>query len=335
MESQKEPASYLLPTNQLHPIEYHVQLNVTDIHEEYRNERSNSMLEREMEEIDSDDFLDEISGCVKILYQIQAAEITTLKLHALDIRLIQAPVWHYCNVKEGASVTPGNKMSVSEKQGSELELTIKYNPNDEYFQFEFPQKISNETFSHGILTIHYVTSGITNEERTGIFKRKYASPGRGNRFGFYSQFEPCNARQAFPCVDQPSTKAYFKFTFVIPTFQMAVSNSFIETEKIIKVSPRPVGIAIESEEEPEKKTEELIEARSVEFLPTNFMSTYLIGFSIGEFHHLESIAEVNLYKDLQLCGKKKVPIRIYTPLGRSEEGRFALEVGVKTYLPNG
>ena len=44
------------------------------------------------------------------------------------------------------------------------------------------------------------------------------------------------------------------------------------------------------------------------------MSTYLVAFAIGEFDYIEEVLS------------NGVVARIYTPLGKKEQGRFALQV---------
>ena len=52
----------------------------------------------------------------------------------------------------------------------------------------------------------------------------------------------------------------------------------------------------------------------VTYAQTPIMSTYLLAFIVGEFDYVE--------------GKSSdgVLVRVYTPLGRKEQGEFALEV---------
>lgn len=47
---------------------------------------------------------------------------------------------------------------------------------------------------------------------------------------------------------------------------------------------------------------------------TPIMSTYLVAFVVGEFDFIEEVL------------KNGVVARVYTPLGKTEQGRFALEV---------
>ena len=56
----------------------------------------------------------------------------------------------------------------------------------------------------------------------------------------------------------------------------------------------------------------------IKFGETPIMSTYLLAFCIGEFDYVEQYT------------KENVRIRVYTPVGSSEQGKFALGVGVET-----
>lgn len=58
----------------------------------------------------------------------------------------------------------------------------------------------------------------------------------------------------------------------------------------------------------------------VKFASTPVMSTYLVAFVIGEYDYVESQSSDG------------ITVRVYTPVGKSEQGKFALEVRV---LPGG
>lgn len=60
--------------------------------------------------------------------------------------------------------------------------------------------------------------------------------------------------------------------------------------------------------------------RLVKFQRTPIMSTYLVAVVVGEFDYVED-------KD-----SDGVLVRVYTPVGKSEQGKFALEVA-KHSLP--
>lgn len=52
----------------------------------------------------------------------------------------------------------------------------------------------------------------------------------------------------------------------------------------------------------------------MKFATTPIMSTYLVAFVIGEYDHVESQSSDG------------VTVRVYTPVGKAEQGKFALEV---------
>lgn len=55
------------------------------------------------------------------------------------------------------------------------------------------------------------------------------------------------------------------------------------------------------------------------FEKTPIMSTYLLAFVVGEYDYIED-------KD-----RNGILIRVYTPLGKKEQGQFALDVSKKFY----
>lgn len=67
----------------------------------------------------------------------------------------------------------------------------------------------------------------------GFYRSKYKptvepSPGTAKQgddyYMFSTQFEACDARRAFPCLDEPNLKATFEFEIEIPEDQVALSN---------------------------------------------------------------------------------------------------------------
>ncbi|XP_069093602.1 puromycin-sensitive aminopeptidase isoform X2 [Pleurodeles waltl] len=131
----------------------------------------------------------------------------------------------------------------------------------------------------------------------GFYRSKYTTPSSEVRYAAVTQFESTDARRAFPCWDEPSIKATFDITLVVPKDKVALSNM-----NILERKPYPDDAT-------------LVE---VKFARSPVMSTYLLAFVVGEYDFVETKSSDG------------VLVRVYTPIGKSEQGRFALEVAAKT-----
>lgn len=110
-----------------------------------------------------------------------------------------------------------------------------------------------------------------------------------------TQFESTDARQAFPCWDEPAIKAKFSINLVIPRGLTGLSNMNITAK------------------------EELPNGRvRVKFHESPIMSTYLVAWVVGD---LESIETVN---------KHGVTVRVFSTKGTVGQGHFALDVASRT-----
>jgi aminopeptidase N len=105
---------------------------------------------------------------------------------------------------------------------------ISYDKKSERVTLNFPSEILP---SHALLEINF--TGILNSSMAGFYRSKYkpavtpaASVAKDDEYHymFSTHFEACNARQAFPCFDEPNLKATFDFEIEIPEGQVALSN---------------------------------------------------------------------------------------------------------------
>jgi alanyl aminopeptidase len=108
----------------------------------------------------------------------------------------------------------------------------------------------------------------------------------------FTQFESTDARDAFPCFDEPSYKTPWQLTLHVPAQDLAVSNSPIASEK----------------------TENGV--KTYVFRETKPLPSYLVALAVGPFE----------FVDAGFAGKNRVPVRIVTPKGRAGEAKYAAEV---------
>ena len=154
--------------------------------------------------------------------------------------------------------------------------------------------VFSEPLEPGPARLDIEFTGQLNDKMHGFYRSLYHVDGE-ERTMAVTQFEATDARRAFPCWDEPARKAVFAVTLVVPEDRVAVSN----------MPPREIETGADG-------------LKTVRFADTPVMSTYLLAFIVGEFDHVETETE------------EGVTVRVYTPLGRREQGRFALEVAAKT-----
>ncbi|XP_015696321.2 aminopeptidase M1-D [Oryza brachyantha] len=143
----------------------------------------------------------------------------------------------------------------------------------------------------GVLGMNF--DGTLNDQMRGFYRSKYEYKGETKNMAV-TQFESVDARRCFPCWDEPSFKAKFKLTLEVPTELVALSNMPIANETIAG----PI--------------------KTVEYEESPLMSTYLVVIVVGLFDYIEGVTSE---------GNK---VRVYTQVGKSNQGKFALDVGVKS-----
>ena len=132
-------------------------------------------------------------------------------------------------------------------------------------------------------------SGKINQQGQGLFYMRYQEQGTGaKKIALGTQFEATDARRFFPCWDEPSFRARFRFTAVVPENWLAVSNMPVESETKIG------------------------NGKEVRFAMTPSMASYLNVFVAGELDLIETRA----------AGTQ---IRVIATKGKAEWGRYALE----------
>lgn len=111
-----------------------------------------------------------------------------------------------------------------------------------------------------VLSIAY--AGKINPNPAGLFYLDYDTPS-GKKRALFTQFENSDARRFVPCWDEPNRKATFTITAIVPSGEMALSNT-----PISKSEPLPGGLS------------------RVTFQTSPKMSSYLLFFGLGEFERV-------------------------------------------------
>lgn len=178
----------------------------------------------------------------------------------------------------------------NKESGADPAVTqISYHLKDNTVSFLFD---SDLPLGAGSVLISF--DGILNGDMAGFYKSSYSDADGKKKVMASTQFEALDARRAFCCWDEPARKATFSVTMIIPSELTAISNM-----PAISTSNLPAG------------------KKRVVFDISPKMSTYLLAWAVGEFDYIQGIT------------KHGVTIRIFSPPGRADEGKFALDVGVR------
>ena len=149
-----------------------------------------------------------------------------------------------------------------------------------------------ERAAAGTATLHLTFAGVLGDKLHGVYRSTFVDEKGATSTIAATQFEPTDARRAFPCWDEPDRKATFATTLIVDAGLTAVSNS-----EVVEVT-------------------ELGEGRvQHEFATTMRMSTYLVAFVVGPLEATEAV-DVDGAALRTLC----VP-------GKSHLAGFALDIG--------
>ncbi|MHB1488219.1 MAG: M1 family metallopeptidase [Acidimicrobiales bacterium] len=135
-------------------------------------------------------------------------------------------------------------------------------------------------------------SGILNDKLRGFYRSTFTDDAGREHVIATTQFEPTDARRAFPCWDEPDRKAVFSITVDMDADLEAISN---------------YG--------PESETELGDGRRRIRFADTMVMSTYLVALIVGPLRASRTVDAGG------------VPLRIVHVPGKEHLVDFALDIG--------
>jgi aminopeptidase N len=186
--------------------------------------------------------------------------VKQIVLNALEIKVSQAAI-------DGKSIA-ASAIKLDEKEQT-LTIAAEVEAGKHQLDIEFTGKI--------------------NQQGQGLYYAPYQEQGTGaKKIMLGTQFEATDARRLFPCWDEPSFRARFQLTAVVPENFTAVSNTPIEKET--KVAG----------------------GKEVRFAATPPMASYLNVFCAGELDAIQ-------------IRKGDVTHGVVATKGKAEMGRYALE----------
>jgi puromycin-sensitive aminopeptidase len=207
--------------------------------------------------------LSTFTGSAVITLTIKRAT-RTIVLHAAELTITAATIGNSRNVALPASIT-------LDEQAERCCLS-------------FPSAIPAGTW-----TLFLSFRGTLNNKLRGFYRSTYTDAAGHTHVLAATQFEPTDARRAFPCWDEPDLKAVFAVTLVIDPSLTAVSNTRVADERV----------------EGNRKV--------VQFAETMKMSTYLVAFVVGDLVATPPV----------LVGQ--TPIRVWCVPGKQHLTTFGLE----------
>ncbi|MFI5036283.1 MAG: M1 family metallopeptidase [Acidimicrobiales bacterium] len=179
-----------------------------------------------------------------------------------------------------ATLTTGGTSHRSSESGHDLDY--------ETATFTF-----DSVLPRGPATLEIAFAGVMNDQLVGFYRSTYVDDAGVTHVIATTHFEHSDARQAFPCWDEPSFKATFQVNLTVPRDLATYSNSPV-------VGDVDLGNG----------------QRSVSFAPTMKMSSYLVAFVVGDF---EETAPIDV---------RGTPLRVVHPLGKGHLTELALDAGV-------
>ncbi len=174
----------------------------------------------------------------------------------------------------------------AEVDGKSFTAAVTLDPNLQQARFHFERKLPP-----GPVTLKIAYSGALHGDLRGFYLSKTAT-----RNYAVTQFEPTDARRAFPSFDEPALKATFDVSLIVPQGDTAIGNT-----NIISDTPGPG---------PGEHT--------IHFARTPKMSTYLVAFLVGDFKCLAGESD-------------GVPIRACATPDKVQFAQFALS-GAEFFL---
>ncbi|XP_040569866.1 aminopeptidase N isoform X2 [Lepeophtheirus salmonis] len=188
---------------------------------------------------------------------------------------------------------------VVKKKGSDTPIGVESTNYDK--EREFFITILSESLEKGVdYEMEMKFTGILGDNLKGFYRSSYKTEDTNElEYIAVTQFQPTDARRAFPCFDEPGLKAKFKITIGRLPDMESISNMPKKNE--IKGLDRYTGYVFD------------------EFQESKPMSTYLVAMVVSKFEHRDELTE----------NQDKTKFRIWARKSAMDQTGFAKEIGPK------
>jgi aminopeptidase N len=174
--------------------------------------------------------------------------------------------------------------------GAAIPLKVVLDADRQLARFTAPKPIAPGRYT---LATRY--AGKINTQANGLFALDYSDAATGKpRRGLFTQFEAPDARRFAPMFDEPSYKATFDLSAIVPAAEMAVSNMPVAREEALGGTRKRVTFATSPK-----------------------MSSYLLFFGTGDFERIARKASDG------------TEVGVVLPRGKAAQGELALEALAK------
>ncbi|KAJ3219009.1 hypothetical protein HDU67_002999 [Dinochytrium kinnereticum] len=190
-------------------------------------------------------------------------------------------------VFHSVALTIGN-VTIWKGKSSVKPAVIKSSEKNEYTVLVFSRPLRAGTWN-----LKASFSGALTDSLRGFYISKVSEVDGISQYIASTQFQPTDARRAFPCLDEPGFKSSFQINITVPPAYSALSN-MPEVQRV-KSASRTTFV----------------------FEETPRISTYLIAYVVSNFAYVEGVS------------KRGIKVRVYTRPGKKNLGEYALKTAVK------